>query len=279
MNNNIFIDIGGTKMLISHKNIKKIIPTGIKCTKNFIKKQIKDFLHEIPAKHYKIGIAIPGLVKNFNHVILSYVIPDLKDLTTDFIDSNQEIHFINDVTAALFSQFDKFDKLNTIIVIMVGTGIGMGIFSNNKIITGANGWAGELGSTNIIIDSNNVQTLDQVASGAAIIKLMNNKSPEEIKKLLDINDQSAIEIIKKTGFYFGIGLANVINLYNPNLIVISGGTSNYKYYIESALKSAQQFSIDELYKSCKIKIIKTEENLVIKGLENFLKLQNKSFLF
>lgn len=269
--NIIGIDIGGTKMLmtakVSGKLIEKQAATGFHFTKEQIKSEIDAFLSGLPEPCDGIGIAIPGLCRN-GAVIVSNVMPGIAGMTTDFIGGgNFPVFFINDVKAAVIEEAAAFDQSAPVIVIMAGTGIGMGIRSGGMFLNGRSGWAGELGSIPINTPEG-TRKLDEVASGAAIVRAL-EKSPPEIISLLEKGDRKALDAVRQAGEYFGLGLACVINLLNPAAVILGGGTLKYKGYLEAALKAAEQFSIPQLWRDCEIRTSENAKYIVAFGAARY----------
>ncbi len=131
------------------------------------------------------------------------------------------------------------------ICITLGTGVGGGIIIDGKILRGACGTAGEIG--HICVEPFGVPCgcgsrgcVEQYASATAIMRLagelgkefssstlLNNSdiSAQEIYEAGKRGDELALEIFRQQGFYLGIALANLINVLNPEVIVIGGGAA------------------------------------------------------
>ncbi len=141
-------------------------------------------------------------------------------------------------------------KVENFIFVNVGIGVGSSIFINGQIYRGSRGTAGELGHTTI--DENgprcmcgNRGCLEIFVSGPAIIRrareLLEEGVVSLIRKMVDGNltkitpeiiaeaarkgDKLAFNIMEKTGEYLGIGIANAVNLFNPELVIIGAGVS------------------------------------------------------
>ena len=136
-----------------------------------------------------------------------------------------------------------------LIYITIGSGLGAGIIIDEQIYHGIDGTAGEFGHT--IIDPNgplcscgNRGCLEALVTESSIMKqateginkgeatLINNLAqkqgnltPKIIYEAASKGDKFAIQIIQKTGYYLGLGLVNLVNLLNPEVIVIGGDIS------------------------------------------------------
>ncbi len=131
------------------------------------------------------------------------------------------------------------------VMITLGTGIGGAIFINGELYTGAQNFAGEIGHMVIDIDGrswNNGISGSWEAYGSAsamIIQAKNrvergyettlrNYYPDALnaKVIVDAaknGDEMAMDVVRDTGKYLGVGVANLINIFNPEAIIIGGG--------------------------------------------------------
>ncbi|TFG47157.1 MAG: ROK family protein, partial [Dehalococcoidia bacterium] len=135
------------------------------------------------------------------------------------------------------------------IFLTVSTGIGGGIIIDNKLYQGADGTAGEFGHTTIDIDGppdtcGGFGCLEQNASGTAIarnaVKLLSEGRQSILSKVLNEQgvvtsadvaeaarqgDALAQEVFNEAIRRLGIGIASMVNVFNPEIIVIGGGVS------------------------------------------------------
>jgi len=157
---------------------------------------------------------------------------------------------INDASAAVLGEhhFGAGRGVNNLILLAVGTGIGGGIIINGRLYSGASGSAGEIG--HITIDVNgprcncgNTGCLETLVSGTAVAKeaikrirqgegssltkivdgKIENITAEKVSLAAQGGDSLASEVILKAATYLGIGLANLVNIFNPEMIIIGGG--------------------------------------------------------
>ena len=135
------------------------------------------------------------------------------------------------------------------VCITVGTGIGSGIVINGKVVRGAANAAGELGHIKLQMEDGPLcgcgdsGCLEAFASGPSIVAmaqeyLKGGKSakfrelagdgeitPYIVAKAAEAGDPVAKRIFEKMGYYIGMGLTSVINLLNPERIIIGGGVA------------------------------------------------------
>ena len=131
------------------------------------------------------------------------------------------------------------------ICVTLGTGVGGGIIIDGKILRGIDGTAGEIG--HICVEPNGALCgcgshgcVEQYSSATAVKRLAvelgeqfpnsvlhenPNFSSLEVYKAGKSGDKLALEVFRQQGFYLGIALAGLINVLNPEIIVIGGGAA------------------------------------------------------
>ena len=157
----------------------------------------------------------------------------------------------NDVRCAALGElkFGAGKGCQNLICITVGTGIGSGLIINGKLVRGAANAAGEIGHIKLqmndgpICGCGDCGCLEAFASGPSIVAMaqeyiLGGKStkyrelanpeitPYIVAEAAKQGDKVAIKIFEKMGEYIGIGLASVVNLLNPEKIVIGGGVAD-----------------------------------------------------
>lgn len=158
----------------------------------------------------------------------------------------------NDVRAMALGEswFGHCQDTDNFAFINVGMGIGAGIYLNNTVHHGVSQSAGEIGHTTVLEDGplcscGNYGCLEVLAAGPGIVQRMtkeikrgantsitekvDNDLEEITAKLIyeeaQAGDELSKQIIKNTGQYLGIGIANLINILNPEKVIIGGGIS------------------------------------------------------
>jgi glucokinase len=184
---------------------------------------------------------------------------------------------INDADAAALGEFyfGAARGVRNFIYITLSTGIGGGIVIDGKIYTGAIGAAGEVGHMTIddngpICNCGNRGCWETLASGTALAREARKRiekgvrtsileyaegdietvTPQAIHSAAQQGDSLAKELIARTGYYVGVGLANLINIFNPELIVIGGGLSNIgDMLLKPAFKVAGERAFKEAFQA------------------------------
>lgn len=121
--------------------------------------------------------------------------------------------------------------------VIMGTGVGGGVVINNQVLNGHHGIGGEWGHT--FLDESggpcycgDTGCTEQVISGPALEKFYREQSGNSAKlkdivsKYRDRTDLVAVQTIERLLHFFGKGLSNVINVLDPDVIVLGGGVGN-----------------------------------------------------
>ena len=132
------------------------------------------------------------------------------------------------------------------VIITMGSGIGSCIFSNGMIHKGNDGFAGEIGHTCIVNNGRlcgcgnkgcletyvaakgivaTAKELMEQTSKPTLMRNLEKLSPRTIKECCDQGDELAIEVYRKTGELFGLGLANYASMIDPEAFIFTGGIS------------------------------------------------------
>jgi len=252
-NNFVGVDIGGTKMhmLAVHNGayIDQRVPTGRGCTAEELQSHIDTFIAGLPFTPSGIGMAVPGLVENDNKIIVSNPLPKLAGVDNTFFSRNKyPVAFLNDVAAATVAEAAHHKDAHTVLVILVGTYIGMGVCVNGELLLGSRGWGNDLGY-HVINTSQGVQRVNDICGGAAILQQAACDASTLTEKLQK-SDEEARKIIKSAATFFGYALSNALHLYNPDVVVIGGGTAMYDGYTETALAAAKQQTLTPHFECC-----------------------------
>jgi glucokinase len=133
--------------------------------------------------------------------------------------------------------------------VIIGTGIGGAWWLNNEIYNGARGGAGEPGR--MVVDF-----FDKTDLEDAFQKLTQN-NPAQMAEEAYRGDDLAEKSYEETGRFLGIAFANIINLIDPEVIIIGGSVVNSSdLFINSAKKTMKEFIMNP--ESKKIKILKSK---------------------
>jgi glucokinase len=156
----------------------------------------------------------------------------------------------NDANAAALGEMWRgaARACQTIICLTLGTGVGGGIILDGKLWRGADGTAGEIGHTTVEpfggvkCKCGNTGCLEVYASATAIVRMTCEAlaqhsssrlhstataklTSEKVFSVASAGDELALQVFQRMGAYLGIAMANLVNIFNPEMIVIGGGVS------------------------------------------------------
>ena len=257
--NRIGIDLGGTKIegILTDENYKtllrKRVPTKQENGYASILKSIKNLISELTQASddkVSVGICTPGalsldsgLIKNSNTQCLIG-----KDLQNDLRNILQhDISIENDANcfALAEAKLGAGKNSNLVFGVIMGTGVGGGIILNGKIHHGRTNIAGEWGHHCLHPNGNNCYCgnkgcVETYISGPALEKKWSELSnqaislPEIIQNSQNLNFPAWKKLLLND---FGLSLANVIDILDPDVIVLGGGVSNIDFLYDEG-KSA-----------------------------------------
>ncbi len=241
-----------------------------------------------------VGIDMPGLVeseKGINHTVLNFNKP-LRELFAEKF--NKPIVIENDTQSKALAEF-RFGKAigkQNVLVLHLGWGIGMGMILNGKSYTGARGFSGEFAHIPMTDERGYLcrcgkrGCLETVTSGEALTRLaseaiekgemtlikemvhnnIKNITPDLILKTAKKGDQFAISIISKIGFDLGKGIASLIQILNPEMIILGGPLAKAGSYLTTSIEQAlQQYTFAIMREGLELVISELGDNANLLG--------------
>ena len=189
------------------------------------------------------SIMVPGAVDSDKAVVVQA--PNLPSLINFQLKAELQrrlgwpVFLENDANAAAVGEMwlGAARGCTDVVSVTLGTGVGGGVILKGRLWRGSHGSAGEIGHTTVDPFSGlkckcgNTGCLELFASATAIVRMarelgMKESSAEEVYDAGRKGDKQALTVFTRFGMYLGIGLANLINLIDPQVIVITGGAVN-----------------------------------------------------
>jgi len=250
------------------KKASELIEELISKLKDLIQKELKD-----PKQLIGIGVGIAGLINMKKGIISeSPNIRDLKDFRLrDFLEKEipYPIAIENDANAFTLGEgwVGAAKGCKHYCGITLGTGVGGGIVVEGRILHGTEGMAGEVGHMVIALDGplcgcGGRGCLEVYASGTAVRRMaleaiakgnglfkwsqddLKNLNSENVFEAAKSGEATAQKIFHEMGVYLGLGLVNLIHLFNPEKIVIGGKVSEaWDFFSPSAIRTVQERSM------------------------------------
>lgn len=206
-----------------------------------------------------------------------------------------KIYVENDANAGAIAEhlFGAARKSDNFIFIVVGIGIGGGLFLNGKLYRGKDGFAGEIGHTPIVAEP--YQNLchcgkrgcwETYANQTSIIRRVQehlrvhqNSTPplslkepsdrftiSDIKEAADRGDKDFLDSLNETGTALGLGFASLIDIFNPEKIILGGPLSVVgDYLLPAIIESAARHSLVNTSPNTDILLSSFETDAVLLG--------------
>jgi predicted NBD/HSP70 family sugar kinase len=259
-----------------------------------------------------IGIAIPGpYLRHEGRVVFMSQFPGWENI---YIEKMLETEFDipvfveHDAHAAAFAEWTVVEKrkMGTLLYINAGYGIGMGIIIDGKIHHGALGIAGEIGHMSINIKGEkcicgNRGCLEMYCSMTVVEEKLETwiKSKAkstmlkpgftfaDIQEAVRAREPYPVKVIKEAAYYLGFALASILNVYNPNVIVLDGYLVNTSTQFINMISETVRFLVPQVvFENVEIRPASREINPFLAGaveltvtsiLESFAKLDKVIF--
>lgn len=230
------------------------------------------------------GVNLTGRVNNETGYCFTYFLGEDKPISSVIEDEIGKPAYVeNDSRAMTYGEYicGVANKENNMLFINVSWGLGMGMILEGTLSYGKSGFSGEIGhfpllNNNQICHCGKTGCLETGASGSAICRIFMEKLSEgrsstlsekynkgekiHIEDIIDaVNEEDvlAIEVVEEIGFTLGKAIAGLINLFNPELLVIGGNVAQTKEYLLLPLKSAiQKHSLNIINSDTTIKLSK-----------------------
>lgn len=144
-------------------------------------------------------------------------------------------------------------NIDNFVVITIEHGVGMGIFINGQIYRGMRGCGAELGHTKVQLEGALCQCgqrgcLEAYVGDYAILReahsVLGEEIHEDVGSLYDAannGDQLAVSVLDRAARMLALGLANVVNIFDPELIILAGAQMSYRHlYVDKIIEAAKQ---------------------------------------
>ena len=259
---------------------------------------ITQFIHNSKVPKHKIlsmGINISGRVNTLTGHSYSSFYFDERPLTEMFENElNINVSIDNDSRAMTYGEYIKgcVNGEKNVLYVNVSWGLGLGIIVGGQLYYGKSGFSGEFGhipvfGNEILCHCSKKGCLETEASGLALHRkfleklhsghssLLTQKSgynpndPISLNDIIEValqEDMLAIELIEEIGNSLGKHIAGLINLFNPELVVIGGTLAYAGDYLMLPLRSAiRKYSLNLVSKDSTIKVSKLGEKAGLLG--------------
>ena len=215
-----------------------------------------------------IGLGMPGLIDTKSGIVVWSPLLDrrgfnLRSLAFEKFKIHVDID--NDANIVTLAElwFGKARAMSNFVVVTIEHGIGMGIVINHKLYRGALGLGMEFGHTKVQLDGALCRcgqrgcleayiadyALAREAATALETEAAPNANPHIVLQSLFTEakngNEAALSIFRRAGRYLAVGLSNIINIFDPGLVIISGERMQYDYlYAEEVIAELKNMTLD-----------------------------------
>lgn len=246
------VDLGGTHLRMAlvdhegniHKQLKRATPKGD--SPEYVIEALVSTARQWSVEHVPpvaASILVPGAVDSNQAVVIGA--PNLPALANFGLKAELErrlgwpIFLENDANGAAMGEMwlGAARGCHDVVSVTLGTGVGGGVILNGELWRGSHGSAGEIGHTTVDPFSGlkckcgNTGCLELFASATAIVRMarevgLNELTAVEVYEAGRNGNEHARAVFTRFGMYLGIGLATLMSLIDPQIIVITGGAAN-----------------------------------------------------
>ncbi|PYI53574.1 ROK family transcriptional regulator [Paenibacillus flagellatus] len=212
---------------------------------------VKALIAQAPESPYGIvgaGIGVAGIVDDKGTVLfapnLEWENVELQRLVQDALGIPVAID--NEANAGALGEmyYGAGKEASDIVYLSVGTGIGAGIVIGKHLMKGSGGFSGEIGHTTIETNGKkcpcgNKGCWEQYASERALMDMAKPLGIERFDGLVEAACQGspeAIRLFHEVGESLGVGIANIVNTFNPELVVIGNQMTRAEPWIRNAIE-------------------------------------------
>lgn len=263
------VDLGGTKIecavidteeIVIRRRISTEADKGYDHIISQIKKLVNEVSAEIGERPKRIGFATPGVLdpetqrmKNSNTVVINN-----QPMRSDIENALQiPVKLANDANCfalaeTLMGAGKNYPNADLVFGVIMGTGVGGGLVAHGRIIEGIHGIAGEWGHN--ILEENGEPCycgkrgcVETIISGIALENYYARISGDKLK-LREIagnhlagNDKFADQTIERLLEFYGRAISTLVNVLDPNLIVIGGGVGNVDLLYTEGYKRIKKY--------------------------------------
>lgn len=240
-----------------------------------------------------VGVAMPGfvnIVEGVNYSFFTDIDQSLRDHLTDKI--GLPVFIDNDSSAIAYAElrFGAAKDLKNVMVVNIGWGTGLGMIVNGSLFRGHSGYAGELShiplsdndnlcscgkrgclevDTSLVVVADKAKEAIRLGAKSSLSTLFSHPSKLPGEHLIDAavkGDPLAISLLSEASFMLGKGLATLIHIMNPELIVLSGrGAEAGNIMVAPIRQALHQFCIPKLMEHTELVVSELGNNAELIG--------------
>jgi glucokinase len=264
------VDVGGTKVAVASvegNDARHAVeyPTPLESTDALLD-CIDSAVREVATKAGEpdaIGVGVPSQIEWATGTVVASVnipltnVPLREELGRRF---GVPVFVDNDASCAALAEAHAIDA-RELVMLTLGTGVGGGIVTGGRIFRGAHGLGGELG--HIVVEADgpecpgscpNRGCLEALCSGTALERDAGMKG-REVVEAARAGDADARAHLDRFGRYLGVGISNMVNAFQPEVVAIGGGLSAAAdLFLETAIAEAGSRALPKLWERTTVQV-------------------------
>lgn len=284
-------EIGETEMFIELFDLKltklRAVRYALKAEENNPRAVVERFVEHVNLilaeeqiereKILGIGIGVPGIVELAKEETISapawgWVPVPLKTMLAEHFPLVLHVDNGSKLMALAEVQKDPEAHYETMAVLNIGTGVGAGIIYEGKLYRGGNNSAGEWGHTTMVLDGDQCRCgcrgcLEAYIGAPGIIRRLRAVAPQSLRHLSDEaeiietliktarqGNKTMDQVLAETLHYLGAGIANLINLFNPQRIILGGkvGLLLGQYCLPELTQEVERYALKQPFHTTRI---------------------------
>jgi len=253
------------------------------------------------AKVIGVGIGVPGIVERSKEVTVSAPIWDWQPAPlTAMLKKHLHLPFYVDNGAKAMALaemwFGAGRGAESLAVLLLGTGVGAGIIANGSLYRGITNSAGEWGHSTLQLDGKKCRCgsfgcLESYIGAPGIIQRFQELAPNNLLTQSDDQiaiitaiveaakqkDAAALQVLKETAHYLGAGIGNLVNIFNPQRVILGGWTGLQigEFILPDLKKFIERYALKQPLKVMDFRLCELSMDSVCQGaaaiaLEDFL---------
>lgn len=245
----ILVDLSGNVIV---DNYRKLKPKQTEEVLKTLTEAVEELIQQAPDSEYGIvgiGIGVPGIVDDQGTILfapnMKWRHVELKRLLEERFKVPVTIDNEANAGAQGEQKYGAGRDIPNQIYVSVGIGIGTGIILNSELFKGSSGFSGELGHLSIQYDGKpcscgNNGCWELYASENALLEQaapLGFESLEELLQAAEDGNEQVRKLFFSIGSYLGVGIANIVNVFNPSVVIIGNRMSRASEWLEPGMQA------------------------------------------
>lgn len=232
-----------------------------------------------------IGVGVPGVVTNEGEILLAPNLGWKKVPLQQLLHNKYQIPITveNEANAGAYGEkvYGIGQKSQEIVYTSISIGIGVGLILDGKLYKGLRGFSGELGHMTIKMDEDpcrcgNKGCWELYASEQALLDQAEasgykDATLDQLMEAAKNGEEKALQLFEDLGDYLGVGITNIIHIFNPEQVVIGNTVSIAERYILPAIeKRIERNAIGFNKNDVQINVAKLKKHSTVLGMVAFI---------